>query len=160
MKRFLICFSVFLTVLCTEFTVGAFNCEGTLPQTDQKDQALSLLSDAVNSRVSFDFECTVNLEKPTKCSGNAVLMGTCFVVKTALYNIYCDGSRIVFLDHYQHEAYIESVSSLQSYLENNASSVSDLSFKNMKKSSKTSSLKSFSFDTSSLDDSWTVTDLR
>lgn len=136
--------------------LSLFTGIAALSQTSYDDVAAM----ARDSRVSLDFSCIVTLEEEMECKGSAIIQEDCFLVKGSTFRIICDGEVIYFLDTYRHEAYIENASSLESYIKENASSVSGIQLKNVVKKALSDDRKTFRFNPSSLDETWTVTDLR
>ena len=92
-------------------------------------------------------------------SGTLILEGNCYFAKGNGIEIYCDGKTRWTVDPEEKEVYIEEAGGIKEILEGD-DSLESLSIKNVKYIPQTGSLRDFRFDTSSLDSSWVVTDLR
>ena len=73
--------------------------------------------------------------------------------------IYCDGQTRWTVDPEEKEVYIEHSGGIREILDGD-NSLKSLSLKNIKYIPQTGGLRDFRFDSSSLDSSWVVTDLR
>lgn len=111
------------------------------------------------NRVSLEYDCVTRSPSSLHLSGTLILEGNCYFAKGNGIEIYCDGKTRWTVDPEEKEVYIEEAGGIKEILEGD-DSLESLSIKNIKYIPQTGSLRDFRFDTSSLDSSWVVTDLR
>ncbi len=130
----------------------------TAQQLPEK-QVKEILGRIRSERAVLEYECVTRGPAPLHLQGTLALQGNCYLAKGNGMEIYCDGITRWTVDPEEKEVYIEDAGGIQEILEGD-NSLESLSIKNLKYIPQTGGLRDFRFDTSSLDSSWVVTDLR
>lgn len=144
MKKFVIMFAALVSGLAAYAQVELADVVGRLD----------------SNRIDAEFSCRIAGDIPLDCKGKALAQGRNFVVRANGMEAYCDGERLVLVDPKAKEVYIESATGLEDYLKSNMGSVTELRFYELHFLERSEDLSAFRFDTSALDSSWIVTDLR
>ena len=110
-------------------------------------------------RVNLSYSCTVDGYAPVELSGSLLLQGNCYRAEGNGVEIYCDGSTRWTVDRAEKEVYIESSDGIREVMQYK-DSLKTLTLSELKYLPGSEDLSPFSFDTSLLDSSWLVTDLR
>lgn len=122
-------------------------------------QIREILGRLDSDRVSLEYDCETQGASPLHLSGIIILQGNCYFAKGNGMEIYCDGQTRWTVDPEEKEVYIEHSGGIREILDGD-NSLKSLSLKNIKYIPQTGGLRDFRFDSSSLDSSWVVTDLR
>lgn len=122
-------------------------------------QIREILGRLDSDRVSLEYDCETQDPSSLHLSGTIILQGNCYFAKGNGMEIYCDGKTRWTVDPEEKEVYIENSGGIREILDGN-NSLKRLSLKNIKYIPQTGGLRDFRFDSSSLDSSWVVTDLR
>ena len=112
-----------------------------------------------SDRISLQYACTVAQPAPVKLSGTLLIQGGCYQAKGNGMEIYCDGTTRWSVDPESKEVYIETaegIEELAAWRDN----LEDLALTQVRYLPLSDDLSPFRFDTSALDASWVVTDLR
>ena len=110
-------------------------------------------------RISLHYDCTYTQDAPVKLSGVLLIQGECYRAVGNGMEIYCDGKTRWTVDPASKEVYVETAEGLDELVAM-YESLSDLSITGVKYLPLSEDLSAFRYDTSSLDTSWVVTDLR
>ena len=167
MKRTALIFlvSLWLPLVCAaegSATVGfgastlSATVSADLPEK-QIEQVAQRLSEG--QRVSLSYSCTVDGYAPVELSGSLLLQGNCYRAEGNGVEIYCDGSTRWTVDRSEKEVYIESSDGIREVMQYK-DSLKTLTLSELKYLPGSEDLSPFSFDTTLLDSSWLVTDLR
>lgn len=116
-----------------------------------------------NSRVSLTYSCNVKMDVQMKSSGNLMVQKNCYKLSTAGVDIYCDGENRWTVDSTAKEVYIEPTMGAKEFLSNQElylGKLSDVVITDTVIEPASDDIDCFRFDTSALDSSWVVTDLR
>lgn len=108
-------------------------------------------------RVTLDYSFVV--DGKVHYNGTATIQAPCFKAKGNGLEIYCDGTSRWTVDRESKEVYIETAEGPESYL-SYLDGVTDLKAMNPVKEAISDDITPFIFDTSALDSSWVITDLR
>ncbi len=144
----------FLTIVAlTVFSLGL------AAQNWQDGQLEQLLEKASDYRVSLDYECSLSGFQPVKLKGRIVVEGDCYYADGNGIRIYCDGKTRWTIDPDVLEVYIEDAGGLAEVLLYR-DKVTNIKVSNVKYSEKSAERRTFTFDTSTLNEDWLITDLR
>lgn len=130
-----------------------------LAASGQEKLALEILGKIDSNRVSFTYSCTMAEDMPVKLDGSILAQGSCYLAKGNGLEIYSDGKTRWTVDREAKEVYIEIAGGIKEILDN-SDAVKDLKISNVKYLPLQEGKDTFVFDTSKLDSSWVVTDLR
>lgn len=125
----------------------------------QAPQLTALASRLQTDRISLHYDCTFTQDTPVRLSGELLVQGECYQARGNGMEIYCDGKTRWTVDPESKEVYIETAESIEElalWQEN----MKDLSLTDVRYLPLSDDLSPFFFDTSVLDASWVVTDLR
>ena len=116
------------------------------------------------SRISFHFSFMMETDlAPIKCEGDALAQGNCYRVNALGLEYYCDGTTRWTVDRESKEVYVESTTGVEEFLvnpEKYLGAMRNLDYSGLQQLPYSEDTAAFSFDTSALDASWVVTDLR
>lgn len=126
-------------------------------QTEKIDAVLPLLE---SNRVVLDYDCIITADNgvPVSYTGNLTAQQGCYILKGNGVEIYCDGGTRWTIDPKSKEVYIEYAEGLDDILANRKY-ITKLVIANVRQHP-FADAGDFTFDTSALDSSWIVTDLR
>ena len=130
-----------------------------LSASAQEKLAREILGKLDSNRVEFTYSCTMNEDVPVRLDGSIIAQGECYLAKGNGLEIYSDGKMRWTVDHQAKEVYIEVAGGIKEILDN-SDAVKDLRISNLKYLPFQEETRIFTFDTSKLDASWVVTDLR
>ena len=125
----------------------------------QAPQLTALASRLQTDRISLHYDCTFTQDTPVRLSGELLVQGECYQARGNGMEIYCDGKTRWTVDPASKEVYVETAESIEElalWQEN----MKDLSLTDVRYLPLSDDLSPFFFDTSVLDASWVVTDLR
>ncbi|MBR5724128.1 MAG: hypothetical protein IKX62_01975 [Bacteroidales bacterium] len=125
----------------------------------QAPQLTALASRLQTDRISLHYDCTFTQDTPVRLSGELLVQGECYQARGNGMEIYCDGKTRWTVDPASKEVYVETAEGLDELVAM-YESLSDLSITGVKYLPLSEDLSAFRYDTSSLDTSWVVTDLR
>ena len=110
-------------------------------------------------RISLQYACTIAQPAPVQLSGNLLIQGDCYRAKGNGMEIYCNGTTRWTVDPESKEVYIEAAGGIEELVpwQDN---LEDLSLTDVRYLPLSDDLSPFTFDTTALDTSWVVTDLR
>ena len=110
-------------------------------------------------RISLQYACTIAQPAPVQLSGNLLIQGDCYRAKGNGMEIYCNGTTRWTVDPESKEVYIEAAGGIEELVpwQDN---LEDLSLTDVRYLPLSDDLSPFIFDTTALDTSWVVTDLR
>lgn len=118
-----------------------------------------IIAEAREKRVTLDYACSISELSPVRIRGELVLQGDCYYVEGNGMEVYCDGLTRWTVDIRSKEVYVEDAGGIGEVL-SYRDSVSGLKLSHIRYSELSDDLSAFTFDTSALDSSWIVTDLR
>lgn len=147
MKRFIM---ILALLACSIAQVA-----GQLPEK----QIREILGHLDKERAVLEYECMTLGPTPLHLKGTLTLQGNCYLAEGNGMTICCDGTTRWTVDPEEKEVYIEDAGGIREILEG-GHTLESLSIRNVKYIPQTGGLRDFRFDTSSLDSSWVVTDLR
>lgn len=130
-----------------------------LAANSQERLAREILGKLDSNRVSFTYSCTMTEDVPVKLDGTILAQGSCYLAKGNGLEIYSDGITRWTVDPQAKEVYIEVSGGIEEVLDN-SDAVKDLKISNLIYSPYQEDVETFTFDTSILDSSWVITDLR
>ena len=122
-------------------------------------QVTEIASHLDDSRISLHYDCTFTQDTPLKLSGTLLVQGECYSARGNGMEISCDGTTRWTVDPASKEVYVETSGGLEELLYYR-DSLTELKLSELKYLPLSGDLSAFSFDTSALDSSWVVTDLR
>ena len=126
----------------------------------QESRINEILSSLRDSRVSFSYSCTVMEQNvPIKLDGRIKAQGDCYYACGNGLEFYCDGKTRWTVDPEAKEVYIEKAGGLAELL-GMQDELKDLKVSDLKREGMSDNLEAFKFNTTLLDRSWVVTDLR
>ena len=125
----------------------------------QQQQLAALAPHLQTDRISLHYDCTFTQDTPVKLSGELLVQGECYQARGNGMEIYCDGKTRWTVDPASKEVYVETAEGLDELVAM-YESLSELSITGVKYLPLSEDLSAFRYDTSSLDASWVVTDLR
>lgn len=126
-----------------------------------QDDAARVLARLQSNRISGEYSCVIMQQGvPVSLNGTATVQGDCFHLKGNGLEIFCDGQRLCYVDRSSKEAYIEQAVRLEEYIKAGMGEVKDLKLSKVRYLELSEDMSEFVFETSSLDKSWVVTDLR
>lgn len=110
-------------------------------------------------RISLRYDCTIAQPAPVQLSGELLIQGDCYLAKGNGMEIYCNGTTRWTVDPESKEVYIETAGGIEELVpwQDN---LEDLSLTDVRYLPLSDDLSPFAFDTTALDASWVVTDLR
>ena len=110
-------------------------------------------------RISLQYACTIAQPAPVQLSGDLLIQGDCYRAKGNGMEIYCNGATRWTVDPESKEVYIEAAGGIEELVpwQDN---LEDLSLTDVRYLPLSDDLSPFTFDTTALDTSWVVTDLR
>lgn len=110
-------------------------------------------------RISLQYACTIAQPAPVQLSGDLLIQGDCYRAKGNGMEIYCNGTTRWTVDPESKEVYIEAAGGIEELVpwQDN---LEDLSLTDVRYLPLSDDLSPFTFDTTALDTSWVVTDLR
>ena len=110
-------------------------------------------------RISLQYACTIAQPAPVQLSGDLLIQGDCYRAKGNGMEIYCNGTTRWTVDPESKEVYIETAGGIEELVpwQDN---LEDLSLTDVRYLPLSDDLSPFTFDTTALDTSWVVTDLR
>ena len=110
-------------------------------------------------RISLQYACTIAQPAPVQLSGDLLIQGDCYRAIGNGMEIYCDGTTRWTVDPESKEVYIETAGGIEELVpwQDN---LEDLSLTDVRYLPLSDDLSPFTFDTTALDTSWVVTDLR
>ena len=110
-------------------------------------------------RISLQYACTIAQPAPVQLSGDLLTQGDCYRAKGNGMEIYCNGATRWTVDPESKEVYIEAAGGIEELVpwQDN---LEDLSLTDVRYLPLSDDLSPFTFDTTALDTSWVVTDLR
>ena len=112
-----------------------------------------------SNRISLHYDCTYTEDTPVKLSGTLLIQEDRYFARGNGMEIYCDGTSRWTVDPASKEVYIEPAEGLAELVAYR-DSLSELKITDLKYLPLSEDLSAFSFDTTVLDSSWVVTDLR
>ena len=130
-----------------------------LAANGQEKVAREILGRLETNRVSFTYSCTMNEDLPVRLDGTIIAQGECYLAKGNGLEIYSDGTTRWTVDQKAKEVYLEKAGGIEEILDNR-DAVKDLKISDLKYLPLQDETRTFTFDTSKLDASWVVTDLR
>ena len=134
---------------------GLMLCMYAAAQTPDIDE---ILEKSRTERVTMNYVCSISELSPVRIRGRLIVQGDCYFAEGYGMRIYCNGSTRWTIDTDNKEVYIENAGGIAEVLLYR-DSVSDLRISNVQYSAPSKS-SVFDFDTSTLDSSWVITDLR
>lgn len=154
--------SIFCLTLCAAllfFLQGAVTSAQSTLDTGVRKQVETILRRLETERVSLKYKIVLDSEPAVHLEGSLTLEGNCYLAVGNGLEIYSDGSTRWTVDPEEKEVYIESSTGVKEAFAY-SDSVKELKISEVQYSSAKGEVKSFRFDTSKLDSSWVVTDLR
>ena len=124
-----------------------------------KEQVQTILQRLQTERVSLKYKMVLDSDPAIHLEGSLTLEGNCYLAVGNGLEIYSDGSTRWTVDPAEKEVYIERSTGVKEAFAY-SDSVKELKISEVQYSSAKGEMKSFRFDTSKLDSSWVVTDLR
>ena len=141
------------------FLQGAVTSAQSTLDTGVRKQVETILRRLETERVSLKYKIVLDSEPPIHLEGSLTLEGNCYLAVGNGLEIYSDGSTRWTVDPAEKEVYIERSTGVKEAFAY-SDSVKELKISEVQYSSAKGEVKSFRFDTSKLDSSWVVTDLR
>lgn len=126
----------------------------------QDKQVSEILEKMQSSMVTLNYHVVTGGKIPVQYDGTAVLQQDKFLINGNGVTVYCDGKAVYAVDPKAKEVYIESTTGIADFVEKEAGNLKEFSVSDVKYSGMSGDIEQFTFDTSSLDRSWIVTDLR
>ena len=126
----------------------------------QDRQVNEILEKMQSSTVTLNYHVVTGGKVPVQYDGTAVLQQDKFLINGNGVTVYCDGKTVYAVDPKAKEVYIESTTGIADFVEKEAGNLKEFSVSDVKYSEMSGDTGRFTFDTSSLDKSWIVTDLR
>lgn len=126
----------------------------------QDKQVSEILEKMQSSMVTLNYHVVTGGKVPVQYDGTAVLQQDKFLINGNGVTVYCDGKAVYAVDPKAKEVYIESTTGVADFIEKEVGNLKEFSISDVKYSEISGDIGQFTFDTSSLDKSWIVTDLR
>lgn len=126
----------------------------------QDRQVNEILEKMQSNMVTLDYHVVTGGKAPLQYDGTAVLQQDKFLISGNGVTVYCDGNAVYIVDPKAKEIYIESPAGIAEFVEKEAGNLKEFSVSGVKYSEMSGDVRQFSFDTSSIDKTWIVTDLR
>ena len=124
-----------------------------------KEQVQTILQRLQTERVSLKYKMVLDSDPAIHLEGSLILEGNCYLALGNGLEIYSDGTSRWTVDPQEKEVYIEDSTGVNEAFAY-SDSVKELKISEVKYSPAKGEDSSFRFDTSKLDSSWVVTDLR
>ena len=124
-----------------------------------KEQVQTILQRLQTERVSLKYKMVLDSDPAIHLEGSLVLEGNCYLALGNGLEIYSDGTSRWTVDPQEKEVYIEDSTGVNEAFAY-SDSVKELKISEVKYSPAKGEDRSFRFDTTKLDSSWVVTDLR
>lgn len=134
---------------------GLLLCVSAVAQIPDIDE---ILEKSRTERVTMNYVCSISELSPVRIRGKLIVQGDCYFAEGYGMRIYCNGSTRWTVDTDNKEVYIENAGGIAEVLLYR-DSVSNLQISDVRYSAPSKS-SVFDFDTSTLDSSWVITDLR
>lgn len=125
----------------------------------QEQQLADIASHLRTNRVTLHYDCVFTQDTPVHLTGVLTIQAPCYRAVGNGMEIYNDGTTRWTVDPESKEVYIEDAEGLEELIAWEES-LSDLKITDVKYLPLQEGLSDFRFDTSALDASWVVTDLR
>lgn len=135
--------------------LGLLCCIPAIAQSPEIDM---ILEKSKTQRVTLNYTCSISDLSPVSIKGKLVIQGDCYFAEGYGMRIYCNGNTRWTIDTDSKEVYIENAGGIAEVLLYK-DSVSNLKVSDVRFSAPSED-SVFSFDTSTLDSSWVITDLR
>jgi len=139
-------------------TLGLVLCLLAGSAAAQDTQVEEILERAKTERVTLNYSCNISELSPVRVKGKLIVQGDCYYAEGYGMRIYCNGGTRWTIDTGEKEIYVEDAGGIAEILQYR-DSVSNLKLSDIRYSPQSAD-SAFSFDTSALDSSWVVTDLR
>lgn len=136
-------------------TLGLLCCIPAIAQSSEID---TILEKSKTQRVTLNYTCSISELSPFSIKGKLIVQGDCYFAEGYGMRIYCNGSTRWTIDTDSKEVYIENAGGIAEVLLYK-DSVSNLKVSDVRYSAPSAN-SVFTFDTSTLDSSWVITDLR